>query len=72
MMHSKMATEDNPAFLDVFIFSLFHSYTLTSILPKVGWAFITKLVGSTISFTETDTFQNARVGDDSRFANSSY
>lgn len=71
-MHSKMATEDNLAFLDVLIFSLFHLYTLTSFLPKVGWAFNTKLVGSTISFTETDTFPNARVGDDSRFATTSY
>lgn len=71
-MHSKMSTEDNPVFIDRLIFSLFHSYTLTFILPKVGWAFIKKLVGSTISFTETDTIPNARVGDDSRFATPSY
>lgn len=44
----------------------------TFILPKVGWAFIEKLVGSTISFTETDTIANAGVGDDSRFAAPNY
>lgn len=66
-----MSTKDNPVFIDGLIFSFF-PHTLTFILPKVGWAFIEKLVGSTISFTETDTIPNARVGDDSRFATPNY
>jgi len=37
------------------------------IISQLGWAFISKLVRSTIGVTETDNLSNAGVGDDTRY-----